>query len=49
MTKAFTWAIAKRSGKAEWFNSEYGPNEHWWVNFGKRHPKLSLQTTDKLE
>ena len=49
MTKAFAWAIAKRSGKADRFNPEYGPSEHWWVNIRKRHPKLTLRTTDKLE
>jgi len=48
MTKAFAWAIAKCSGKAEQFNYEYGLSEHWWVNFRKRHPKLTLWTTDKL-
>ena len=49
MTKAFAWAIAKRSGKADRFNPEYGPSEHWWTNFRKRHPRLTLRTTDKLE
>ena len=49
ITKAFAWAITKRSGKAERFNYEYGPSEHWWVNFRKRHPKSTLRTTDKLE
>ncbi len=49
MTKAFAWAIAKRSGTADRFYPEYGPGEHWWVNFCKRHPQLTLRKTDKLE
>ena len=49
MTKAFAWAIAKRSGKGDHFNPESGPGEHWWVNFRKRHPKLTLRKADKLE
>ncbi len=49
MTKAFAWAIAKRSGTADRFNPEYGPGEHWWQNFRKRHPQLTLRKTDKLE
>ena len=49
MTKAFTWAIAKSSGKADCFSLKYDPSEHWWVNFQKRQPKLTLRSTDKLE
>ena len=49
MVKAFAWAIAKRSGNDGRFNQEYGPGEHWWANFRKRHPKLTLRKTDKLE
>ena len=49
MTKAFAWAIAKRSGNDNQFNPECGPGEHWWVNFQKWHPQLTLRTTDKLE
>ena len=49
MTKAFAWGIAKRSGNDNRFNPECGPGEHWWVNFQKRHPQLTLRTTDKLE
>jgi len=32
-------------GKAD-LNSEYGPSEHWWVNFRKQYPNLTLRTTD---
>ena len=49
MVKAFAWAIAKCSGNDGRFNQEYGPGEHWWANFRKRHPKLTLRKTDKLE
>ena len=48
MVKAFAWAIAKRSGRDR-FNKESGPSEHWWSNFMKRHPKLTLRKTDSLE
>ena len=33
MTKASAWSITKRSGKADRFNPDTGPGEHWWVNF----------------
>ena len=49
MVKAFAWAIAKCSENDGRFNQEYGPGEHWWANFRKRHPKLTLRKTDKLE
>lgn len=49
MTKAFAWAIAKGSGNDNRFNPECGPGEDWWVNVRKRHPQLTLRTTDKLE
>ena len=49
MTKAFAWTIAKHSGKADHFSPETGPGEHWWVNFRKCHPKLTLRTADKVE
>ena len=49
MAMAFAWAIAKRSGKADRFNQDVGPGKHWWSNFSKRHPRLSLRRTDKLE
>ena len=49
MTKAFAWAIAKRSDRQDRFNPETGPGEHWWVNFRKRHPRLALRKADKLE
>ena len=49
MTMAFAWAIAKRAGNAERFNSDLGPGKHWWSNFCKRHPRLTLQKSDKLD
>ena len=49
MVMAFVWAIAKRTGKADRFNPEYGPSKHWWSNFRKRHPKLTLRKSDKLD
>ena len=49
MVMAFAWAIALRSGKGDRFNSEIGPGEHWWINFRKRHPEISLRKVDKLE
>ena len=49
MVMAFAWAIAKRTGKADRFNPEYGPSKHWWSNFRKRHPKLTLRKSDKLD
>ena len=48
MTMAFAWAITKRAGNAERFNSDLGPGKHWW-NFCKRHPRLTLQKSDKLD
>ena len=49
MVKAFAWAIAKRSGKEERFNVEYGPGDHWWALFKKRHSSLALRKADSLE
>ena len=49
LTKALAWAISKRSDRQDRFNPETGPGEHWWVNFRKRHPRLALRKTDKLE
>ncbi len=46
MTKA-AWAIA-RSGNKDRF-SEVGPSMHWWSNFRKRHPELTLRKIDNLE
>ena len=43
------WAIAKRTGSANKFNSEYDPGKCWWSNFWKRHPKLILRKSDKLD
>lgn len=49
MVMAFAWAIAKRAGTADRFNPEYGPGKHWWSNFRKRHPELTLRKSDKLD
>ena len=49
MIKAFAWAIAKRSGNGHRFNDQLGPGEHWWINFKKRHPDLSLRKIENLE
>ena len=49
MTMAFAWAIAKRAGNAERFNPDLGPGKHWWSNFCKRHPRLTLRKSDKLD
>ena len=49
MVKAFAWAVAKRAGKGDRFNAEFGPGEHWWFNFKKRHRKVTLRRTDMLE
>ena len=49
MVKAYGWAIAKKSGNGERFNKEFGPGEHWWINFRKRHPKVTLRRADMLE
>ena len=49
MVMAYAWAIAKRAGSAGRFNPEYGPGKHWWSNFQKRHPELTLRKSDKLD
>ena len=49
MVKAYGWAIAKKSGNGERFNKEFGLGEHWWINFRKRHPKVTLRRADMLE
>ena len=49
MTMAFAWAIAKRAGNAVRFNPDLGPGKHWWSNFCKRHPRLTLRKSDKLD
>ena len=49
MVKAFVWAVAKRNGNDKRFNGELGPSEHWWTNFKKRHPGLSLRKPDSLQ
>ena len=46
---AFARAISKRSGTANRFNPETGPGKHWWSNFCKRHPWLTLHRSDKLD
>ena len=48
LTKAFAWAIAVRSGKAERFGKE-GPSKNWRTGFRRRHPELTLRKADKLE
>lgn len=48
MTKAFAWAIAIRYGKGDRF-SEVGLSMHWWTNFRRRHPELTLRKMDNLE
>ena len=49
MVKAFAWSIAKRSGKCDRFNLEYGPGEKWRTLFKQRHPELALRRSDTLE
>ena len=49
MVKAYAWSMAKRSGTAHRFHPEYGPGDHWWSLFKKRHPELALRTADSLE
>ncbi len=49
MVKAFAWSIAKKLGKAERFNEEYGPGDKWWWLFKQRHPKLTLRRSDSLD
>ena len=49
MVKAYGWAIGKKSGNGEHFKKEFGPGEHLWINFRKRHPKVPLQRADMLE
>ena len=39
---AYAMVIAQKSGKELRFNSS-GSGMHWWSNFQKRHPKLSLR------
>ena len=45
---AYAWAISKRNGKSSRF-SDSGPSWHWWCDFRRRHPDLSLRSTDKLD
>ena len=49
MVIVFAWAVAIRSGKADRFNPDVGPGDHWWANFCKRHPQLTLRKVDKLD
>ena len=49
MVKAYAWLMTKRSGTAHRFHPEYGPGDHWWSLFKKRHPELALRTADSLE
>ena len=43
MVKVFAWALAKRSGNGDSFNSETGPGEHWWTRFKSRRPEITLK------
>ncbi len=49
MVKAYGYAIAKKSGNEDRFNKEFEPGEHWWINFRKRHPKVTLRRADMLD
>ena len=49
MAKVYAWAIAKRVGTGDRFNSEAGPGDHWWYNFKRRHPLVTLRKIDMLE
>lgn len=49
MVIVFAWAVSIRSGSSNGFNPELGPGEHWWLNFKKRHPQLTLRKIDKLD
>ena len=41
---AFAWAIAKKKGMERCFNETKGLGIHYWINFRKRHPELSLRS-----
>ena len=45
--KDFTWAIGGRGCEKQF--KEGGPTEKWWRGFKKRHPDLSLRTSDSLD
>ncbi len=49
MVMAYAWSLAKKLGRADRFNKDVGPGEHWWSNFRKRHPFLTLRKLDKLD
>ena len=49
MVRAFTWEIAKRSNTDSRFNPNFGPGEHWWRLYKKRHPELTLRKVDMLQ
>ena len=46
---AYAWALAKKSGKADRFNQEVGPGDHWWSHFRRRHPQITMRKLDKLD
>ena len=46
MVCAFAWAIAIRVGKGDRFTSN-GPSKHWWSNFLRRHPRLTLRKAER--
>ena len=45
---AYAWAISKRNGRSSRFSAT-GPSWHWWCDFRRRHPELTLRSTDKLD
>ena len=49
MVMVFAWAISLCSGRGNRFSAELGPGDHWWSNFRKRHPELTLRKVDKLD
>ena len=39
----------KKTGKTDHFNQEVGPGDHWWSNFRRRHPQITMRKLDKLD
>ena len=46
---AYARTLAQKSGKADRFNQEVGPGDHWWSNFRRRHPQITKRKLDKLD
>ena len=44
MVRAFAWANAKRSNTDSRFNPDFGPGDHWWRLYKKRHPELTAKS-----